>query len=237
MSDEKRGDTIDSTDLRSYFKRWPRFYYFVGTVFGPMYFTGLSAPAFLLKYPSGGRTLNIGSGPRRIAKDVMNVDIHPYPGVDIVTNGNSIPLPDNSVARIVSDNVLEHVDDPHGAVREMHRLLSSGGTVYVSTPFLYPFHSSPSDHQRWTVLGLERLFSEFEIVEIGVRAGPFSALTVTINHILSISFSFGSKTLASLILNSVMFVTFPIKLLDIIGNRLPGAEEVASVLYLVARKK
>ena len=50
-------------------------------------------------------------------------------------------------------------------------------------------------------------------------------------------FSFGSPRAESLLVNLVMFVTFPIKLPDLIFNHWPNAEEVASVLYLVARKK
>jgi SAM-dependent methyltransferase len=230
-------NTPDSFDVRMFFKRWPRFYYFIGTTFGPLMFSGLSAPKFLERYPRQGTILNIGSGPRIINEKVTNVDIYQYEGVKIIVEGNSIPLPDESVTQIISDTVLEHVTDPVGAVKEMHRLLMSGGLVYATIPFLYPFHSSPSDYHRFTKEGILELFSDFEIVEIGVRAGPFSALTVYLNHLLAMIFSFGSKRLSSLLLNLVMFVTFPIKLLDIIFNYWPNAEEIASVLYVVARKK
>ena len=229
--------TIASFDIRSFFKRWPKFYYFIATVFGPMMYSGLSVRKFLLRYPTEGVILNIGSGPWIIGDRVTNVDIHPYDGVSIVIKGNTIPLEDGTVDQILSDTVLEHVLDPLGAVNEMQRLLKSGGLVYATLPFLYPFHSSPSDYQRWTKEGALKLFKDFELVEIGVRAGPFSALTVYLNHLFAMIFSFGSKSLESLLLKLVMFATFPIKLLDIIFNHWPNAEEVASVLYLVARKK
>lgn len=237
MNENVKNETIASFDARSFFKRWPWFYYSVATIFGPMQFTGLSAKSFLGKYPMEGKTLNIGSGPKILSKEVVNVDIHPYPGVEIIADGSKIPLQDESVSRIISDNVLEHVSLPSHAVAEMKRLLKKDGVVYFSTPFLYPFHSSPNDYQRWTKLGLIELFKDFEIIEIGVRAGPFSALTVYLNHIFSVIFSFGSKRLASLLLNLVMFITFPMKFLDIIFNHWPNAEEVSAVFYLVARKK
>jgi SAM-dependent methyltransferase len=229
--------TIASFDLRSFFKRWPSFYYGIATVFGPMYFSGLSSKRFLRTYQREGKTLNIGSGPRILGDGVTNVDIHPYPGVEIVIDGARVPLADGSVARIVSDNVLEHVPDPRAAVKEMHRLLEGGGLVYFSAPFLYPFHSSPDDYQRWTKLGLSELFREFEIIQLGVRCGPFSALTALVNHTFAIAFSFGSPRVASLLLNLVMFVTFPIKLPDLVFNRLSNADQVASVFYLVAKKR
>jgi len=225
------------TDIREFFKRWPKFYFFIAVVFGPLMFCNLSDKKFLAKYPRDGRTLNLGSGPRIIGSDVENVDIHPYKGVSIVADAANVPLPSGSVARIISDNVLEHVKNPQTAVAEMHRLLEPGGLAYISTPFLYPFHSSPSDYQRWSAEGLRELFAEFEVVELGVRAGPFSALTAYLCHLFGFILSFGSARLNSLLTNLVMFVLFPIKLLDLVFNYWPEAHTVAAVLYCVVRKK
>ncbi|MBI2030858.1 class I SAM-dependent methyltransferase [Candidatus Kaiserbacteria bacterium] len=224
-------------DVREFFKRWPSLYYVVATIFGPVVFCGLSARRFLLKYPRQGMTLNLGSGPRTIGTGVTNVDIYPYPGVAITADACAVPLSDGSVARIVSDNVLEHVKDPRAAVAEMWRLLEPGGVMYVATPFLYPFHSSPSDYQRWTKEGLEELFKDFEIVEIGTRAGPFSAFDAHLCHLAGALFSFGNPTAKSLITNLSMFIFLPVKLPDLVFNYWPGVEDVASVLYCVVRKK
>ncbi len=225
------------SDIRTFFKRWPTFYFFVATVFGPMFFSGVSAKKFLHRYPRAGKTLNLGSGPRLYpGLGVTNIDINLYRGVDMVADACAVPLPDGSAARIISDNVLEHVVAPQVAVAEMYRLLESGGFAYISTPFLYPFHSSPSDYQRWTKQGLLELFSGFEMVKFGVRAGPFSALDAYLCHLTGVIFSFGSLRLRSLITNLAMFVFFPVKLLDAVFNYWPGADEVASVFYLIVRK-
>src|SRR5687768_12064782 len=95
--------------LRTYFKRWPAFYYFMRAVFSPAMVGGLSAKKFLKKYPRDGKTLNIGSGPRRIGPGVINIDVYPFEGVDIVADVLKIPFAEGSVSRIISDNVLEHV--------------------------------------------------------------------------------------------------------------------------------
>ncbi len=223
-------------DFREYFKQWPEFYYAVAVVFGPVLMTGVSAKKFLRHYPSDGTILNLGSGPKIVAPGVTNVDIHPYRGVSMVADVLSVPLPDGAAERIISDNVLEHVKEPYKAVAEMHRLLAPGGYVYISTPFLYPFHSSPSDYQRWTVEGYRQLFKDFKIVEIGTRAGPFSALCTWACHFTGFVLSFGSPTLNSFFTNASMFVLFPIKLPDIIFNFWPNSHEVAAVLYCVLRK-
>jgi len=233
-----KDSSIASSDIRSFFKRWPRFYFFIATVFGPVLFVGLGSEAFLKKYPTSGRILNLGSGPRILKHpNVTNVDIHPYKGVSIVADIKSVPLEGGSASRIISDNVLEHVPDPQKAVAEMHRLLEKDGLAYIATPFLYPYHSSPYDYQRWTKQGLIELFRDFDVVEIGVRSGPFSALEVYLCHLLGVLFSFGSVRLNSLITNAAMFVLFPIKLLDFVFSYVPQADTMASVLYCVVRKK
>ena len=81
--------------------------------------------------------------------------MHPHKGVDVVADATDMPFEDGSVSGIVCETVLEHVKDPPGVLREMERVLEVGGLAYITTPFLYPFHSSPSDYHRWTKEGLE----------------------------------------------------------------------------------
>lgn len=202
-----------------------------------MLWGGLSPKGFLARYLKEGMTLNLGSGPRIIAKDVVNSDIFAYPGVSIVASASSLPLQEGSVARIICDTMFEHVPNPLEVAREMHRVLESGGVAYVTVPFLYPFHSSPYDYQRWTELGVKELFKDFEMLEIGVRAGPFSALTAFLCHLFGMIFSFGSSSLESILVNLFMFVFFPIKFLDLIFNHWPQADRVAAIFYCIIEKK
>ncbi len=223
--------------LRSFFKRWPVFYYFVAIIFGPLMFGGLSPRKFLKKYHQAGKTLNIGSGPRKLGSDIVNVDIYPYKGVDIVADALTIPVPNGSFSRIISDNVLEHISNPKSAIAEIYRILSPGGYAYICTPFMYPFHVSPDDFQRWTQEGMCELMKDFEILEIDLRAGPFSTLTVILCYLCATIFSFGFKKLYWLLVNLFMLVFWPIKLFDIVFNHWPGAINMAAVLYCVVKKK
>ncbi len=237
MSKYEVSSGIAHWDVRTFFKRWPRFYYFIAVVFGPLWLSGLTAETFLKRYPTTGTILNLGSGPKIIGPEVTNVDIYPYAGVSLVADVSAVPLKDNNASRIISDNVLEHVKDPSLAVKEMYRLLEPGGLVYVAVPFIYPFHSSPSDYQRWSAEGLRVLFRDFEMVEIGTLAGPFSAFCAWTIHTVGFVFSFGSPSLNSLFTNVSMFVLFPVKFLDIIFGTWPSSVTVAAVLYCVVRKR
>jgi SAM-dependent methyltransferase len=81
---------------------------------------------------------------------------------------------------ILSTQVLEHCADPQSYIRECFRLLKTGGRVLLSTHGLFEEHACPHDYQRWTQIGLERLFQThgFEIVSsrrltVGPRGGMF----------------------------------------------------------------
>ena len=63
-------------------------------------------------------------------------DYHP----DIVGDIHHLPFADNSIDAIICIYVLEHVEDPQLAVREMLRVLKPGGFCYVQTPFLFYYH-------------------------------------------------------------------------------------------------
>jgi SAM-dependent methyltransferase len=226
----------EQDSVRRFFKRWPTFYYAMVYVFGPAYLGGLNSTGFLKRYHQPGKRINLGSGPRRIGVDVINVDATAFEGVDVVANICHLPFADQSVAMIVCDNVLEHVAEAEQAVKEMYRVLQPGGYAYISTPFLYPYHSSPSDFHRWTLQGLEYMCRQFQVVEKGTRSGFFSSLSVVLCYLAPTLFSCGSKKIYWLLTNLSLFLFFPIKFLDSIANHLPLAEYSASVLYIVIKK-
>ncbi len=223
--------------MRELFKKWPRFYCFVTDFFGPVYFSGLSPKAFAKKYAVDGKKLNLGSGPRIISSEFINVDLSSYPGVDIVADISNVPVGDNTVSMVVCDNVLEHVKNPEAVARELYRMLKPGAVAYISTPFFYPFHSSPSDYRRWTHEGLRLLFKDFETVDLGCRAGPFSVLNVYLCYLFALIFSFGSDKLFWVLVDVSIFIFFPIKFLDIIFNYWPNSIYLASTFYCVIKKK
>jgi ubiquinone/menaquinone biosynthesis C-methylase UbiE len=51
--------------------------------------------------------------------------------LDIVSDILSIPLPDHSVDAIMCTEVLEHIPDPLGAIKEFNRLIKPGGYLLV----------------------------------------------------------------------------------------------------------
>ena len=232
-------EIVPKDNLREFFKRWPHLYVFAVHAFGPAYLGGFGPRKFLRHYfPAINKhtIFNIGSGPVRLRSDIKNIDIEQYGEVDIVADITAIPLADNSVDGLVCDNVLEHVVDPRAAVSELLRILKPGGVGYISTPFMYPFHASPHDYQRWTAAGLRELFKGFGSVEVGVRSGIFSTFSVWLAYVPATLLSFGSDRVYWFWVNVTLLFIFPIKFLDIIFNSFSFSSHTASVFYCVVRK-
>lgn len=223
--------------LKSFLKRWPKLYYSIWHVFCPVLMLR-HGPRMIRNFISTEATIvDLGSGPERLDDRFLNIDIYPFPEVDIVADAEHLPFRDGSVDALVSESMLEHVPHPEKVTREITRVLKPGGVVYVSAPFIHPFHSSPNDFNRWTISGLKELFPDLEIIKSGVRSGPWSALLMFLAYWLGVVFSFGSRKVAPFLAHVFMLVLGPLKYFDVLFIDIPGAEAVAAHLYIVARKK
>jgi SAM-dependent methyltransferase len=54
--------------------------------------------------------------------------------VDIVANGDDLPLEDESVDYVISSHVFEHFFDPIAALKEWVRVVRPGGYVFIIVP-------------------------------------------------------------------------------------------------------
>jgi SAM-dependent methyltransferase len=223
--------------LKSLLKRWPKLYYTVWHVFCPVLMLE-NGPRKLLDLVSDDTAvLDVGSGPERLGERFINVDVYPFPEVDIVADAESLPFQDGSIGALVTESMLEHVPHPTIVAREMVRILKKGGFLYASAPFVHPYHASPDDFNRWTLSGLKELFGELEIIESGVRSGPWSALLMFLAYWLGVIFAFGSKKAAPFLAHVFMLVLGPLKIFDPLFSHMPGAEAVSAHLYVIGRKK
>lgn len=138
---------------------------------------------FLARHATKELVLDIGAGrvstnhsyekffPNRLALDI---DEKRRP--DIVGDVHHLPFPDESHNIILCTEVLEHCHSPQAAIDEMKRVLKPGGTLILTTRFVYPLHDIPHDYFRFTKYGLQHLLRGFEVVEIIPETATFSAL-------------------------------------------------------------
>lgn len=101
--------------------------------------------------------------------DIHTLDIDPKSNSTWIADlckCNSDIIPDNYFDAVICTEVLEHVENPFSAVKEILRILKPGGKVYASTPFNFRIHGPLPDNWRFTAHGLKILFNEFRGIEI-----------------------------------------------------------------------
>lgn len=243
--DRKEYDEVLATGinrLKSFIKRYPRLFTFLSYTIGTVMYAGLSAKkAVRLSFQNSAEKnlyiINLGSGTRRYEQRVINIDIFPYKNVDIVADARMLPFPDNSLDMVISEFLLEHVPDPENVVKEITRVVKSGGYIYIAVPFLHPYHASPDDFKRWTISALEKDFSAFQPIKIGMRAGPVSALLGVLMHVCATIFSFRSKKLYPFAVYFFMALLAPFKIIDLVFHLFPQSIDAADLLYFWGQKK
>lgn len=87
-------------------------------------------------------TVELGCGPKK-PEGALGVDAYPYPGVDVVTDLNSIPWPleDNRFDTINASHIIEHVEDVVSFLSEIHRIAKPGARVKIITPHFSSLNS------------------------------------------------------------------------------------------------
>ncbi len=82
----------------------------------------------------GPKKLNLGCG-TDVKPGWVNLDSASLPGVDVVHDIEKLPFPfaDNSFDEILCQDILEHIDYLP-VLKELHRILASGGTLTVRVP-------------------------------------------------------------------------------------------------------
>jgi len=103
--------------------------------------------------------------------------LHDLSKADIIADAYDTILPDESVDTILCTDVLEHLERPSDATKEMYRVLKPGGNAILTVPLFWHLHEEPRDFYRYTKHGLKYLFEDagFEIIEIK----PLSGFIVT----------------------------------------------------------
>ncbi|TSC64203.1 MAG: type 11 methyltransferase [Parcubacteria group bacterium Gr01-1014_106] len=88
---------------------------------------------------------------------------------DIVGDIHHLPLEDDSFDAVICISVLEHVEEPQQAMKEVRRVLKPGGYCFLYVPFLYYYHPMKGyygDFYRFTRDGVRHLVKDFREVEM-----------------------------------------------------------------------
>jgi SAM-dependent methyltransferase len=103
-----------------------------------------------------GPLLDIGGGTahvKQVRRDVLSVDILPFPGIDAVCDAHCLAFPDRQFAGVIMLDVLHHLERPIAFLHEAARVLRPRGVLAMiepgMSPIAYPFyrylHQEPAD--------------------------------------------------------------------------------------------
>ena len=191
---------------------------------------------FLRDLPADAVVVELGSGQRRLLPQVINVDLFPFPNVDVLADIRQPPFGPESVDAVILDTVLEHVPEPQAVVDAVHRLLKPGGQILCVSPFLFPYHGYPAHYTNFTRDGLVHLFRHYTTCTVEMNIGPTAALTHLFSEYLALAFAGRSKLAYTVWKGIFLLPIFWLKYLDYFWRKSPVAHRLTSTLCARVRK-
>ncbi len=154
---------------------------FFGLFFNPFFFArrelvrhiGLCASAMT------GKILDVGCGKKPYQKlftnagEYIGMDIeisghdHSQEEIDVFYDGKTFPFADQSIDSVLTNQVFEHVFNPHEFISEINRVLKSEGQLLITVPFVWDEHEQPFDYGRYSSFGIKHILEkhDFEILK------------------------------------------------------------------------
>lgn len=191
---------------------------------------------FIGSIRAGKVIVELGSGNRRLRGDVINVDLFPFPNVDLTMDIAKTSFGDESVDFIILDTVLEHVPDPHLLINEIFRILKPSGKVICITPFISPYHGYPKNYANFSKDGLEFLFKDFSECRVEMNIGPMSALVNFVAEYFAVALGGENKFLYTLFKGVGLLPIFFLKYLDKLWDASGRVTRISSLLCALATK-
>ena len=120
----------------------------------------------------------------RVAR-YLGLDLRPTPMVNILARGEALPLRDDSFDLVICTQVLQYATDPPTLLREAHRVLRTGGYLFLSVPSV---SVQDSDQECWRFLpyALRQMLVAFPTVEIVPEGGSVAGFFRTVNSCLNV---------------------------------------------------
>jgi len=137
----------------------------------------------------GGKLLDVGCGSKPY-EHLFNVE--EYIGIDVEISGHNhseskidkfydgihIPYSNNEFNWVFSSEVFEHVFNLDQLLIEINRVLSSGGKLAFTCPFVWEEHEQPYDYARYSSFALKYIMEKhgFEVESFHKSSSYFESL-------------------------------------------------------------
>lgn len=142
---------------------------------------------FLSPYQTADQVLDVGAGVsppyKKLFPNRLRIDIDKAQQPDIVADVTNLPFDDESYGTVLCIEVFEHLKEPQKAADELYRILRKGGTLLLTTRFLYPLHNVPGDFLRYTPYMLREIFKKWNIEKLEFEAEAFTAIGILLQRV------------------------------------------------------
>lgn len=129
---------------------------------------------------AGSALLDVGCGMRPYEQffahcEYLGIDVEAsgrdagYKRPDRYFDGVNIPYDDGSFQAVLCTEVMEHCVDPDSLASEMHRVLTPGGKLLVTVPFMWGEHEMPYDFRRYSRNGIARQLESAGFADVAVE--------------------------------------------------------------------
>lgn len=137
--------------------------------------------------PPGSRILEVGGGISMLGPMIrhevpgaryLSGDIAPTDNSALALDALALPIRDDCIEAVLGLEVLEHIAEPRAMLREAGRVLTEGGILILTTPFMFGVHDF-RDYFRYTPRGLAELLegTGLGLEEVVLRGGTFVSAT------------------------------------------------------------
>jgi ubiquinone/menaquinone biosynthesis C-methylase UbiE len=116
--------------------------------------------------------------------DVIRLDMNPEFPIDIAASVAALPFADETIDRIYSNSLFEHVAYPNEIIAEAFRVLRPGGVFLTATPFQFVEHRVPCDYLRFTGQFFEHACADVGFEKISTDIKSCSGAYFTTNRLM-----------------------------------------------------
>lgn len=122
----------------------------------------------------------------------LNFYIVDGPQIDLVGDAEDMRgIATESLGGIMCVSVLEHIRRPSMIVSETLRCLRPGGIAFISVPWMFEAHMEPQDYHRFSSYECEKLFADFEILDMDYTNSYCGLIAHLLQHLLILRFTLG----------------------------------------------
>jgi SAM-dependent methyltransferase len=111
-------------------------------------------------------------------KIYIGCDMRQGQGVDKILNLHDVELPSESAGLVLCFDTLEHVEYPHKALEEIHRILKKNGIAVISSVMNFPIHDYPYDYWRFTPEAFKSILKPFPNSFVGFQGNKHFPHTI-----------------------------------------------------------